>query len=291
MRRCALEYKQTPCWKGTPSMKLKSPGNLVLAGLMLSATMVGCTHQLKIKNLNAYRNTSIQSLDTPIRIGILSTCSDVNDQQLVYSIGSSLAKYNAQVTSAVKSDNSNVDVISTISISSDYEGSGWNFLVNFPGFLVWAPAWHGYNYQVSHNININLSDAKTGKSINTISVPVVLNIRHADFDRTWTEISWLEFGVIAFVGGIVFISYDDDVTPLVQQKAGPVIADLVAQRIASSLTSYKPVAGEKHTIALPAAAGNSEVDVKLEKLNSLKEKGLLTEDEYQIKRKAILDTL
>lgn len=272
-------------------MKLKNPGNLALAVLMLVATTVGCTHQLKIKNLNAYRNTSIQSLETPVRVGIRSTCSDVNDQQLVYGISSSLAKYNAQVTSAVKSDNSNVDVISTISIASDYEGSGWNFLVNFPGFLVWAPAWHGYNYQVSHNINVNLTDAKTGKSINTISVPVVLNIRHADFDRTWTEISWLEFGVIAFVGGIVFISYDDDVTPLVQQKAGPVIADLIAQRIASSLTSYKPVAGEKPTIVLPAAAGNSEVDAKLEKLNSLKEKGLLTEDEYQIKRKAVLDTL
>ncbi len=257
---------------------------------MLVATTVGCTHQLKNKNLNAYYNTSIPALETPLRVGIRSACTDINDQQLVYGIGSNLAKYNARITTAVNNDNSNVDVIATVSVLSDYKGSGWNFLINFPGFLVWAPAWNGYVYQVTHNVNVQLSDAKTGKAINTINVPVSLNIRHADFDRTWTEISWLEVGIIAFVGGIVFIGYDDDVTPLVEQKAGQVITDYIARQIAGSLTSFKPVATEKHAIVLPAV-GDSSVDAKLEKLNALKEKGLLTDDEYQVKRKAILDTL
>ncbi|MBI9020162.1 MAG: SHOCT domain-containing protein [Verrucomicrobia bacterium] len=267
-------------------MKLKNPGNLVLAVLMLAVTMVGCTHQLQIKNLSSYYNTSINSLENPVRVGIRSTCSDFEDQQLVRGIGSNLSKYNARVTTNINGDNSNVDVVATISVLSDYKGSGWNFLINFPGFLVWAPAWHGYNYQVNHNVNVHLTDAKTGKSIDTINVPVSLNIRHADFDRTWTELSWLEFGVIAFVGGIVFIAYDDDITPMVAQRADHVITDYIAQRVAGSLTSYKPVMVEK-----PVGADGESVETKLERLNSLKEKGLISDGEYQSNRKAILSTL
>ena len=259
-------------------MKLKNPGNLALAGLMLVVTTVGCTHQLQIRNLNAYRNTSIQSLETPVRVGIRSTCADINDQQLIYGISSSLAKFNARVTSTVNPDNSNVDVISTVSIASDYEGSGWNFLINFPGFLVWAPAWHGYNYQVFHNININLADAKTGKTINTISVPVVLDIRHADFDRTWTEISWLEVGVIAFVGGIVFVSYDNDVTPMVEQKAGPVIADYIAQEIAKCLVGIKPALIQIQTQTLTEKFTFDDFPVKAYQFDSAAKKGSVTVD-------------
>lgn len=147
-------------------------------------------------------------------------------------------------------------------------------------------------YKVSHNINVTLTDAKTGKVINTVSVPVMLNVRHADFDRTWTEISWLEFGVIAFVGGIVFISYDDDVTPLVQQKAGPVISDYVARQIASGLSGFKTAIIEKSpAVTIPPTTGESAAGTKLEQLNVLKEKGLISDEEYQIKRKAIVDAL
>ena len=271
-------------------MKLKNPGNLVLAVLMLAVTMVGCTHQLQIKNLNSYRTTSITPVETPLRIGIRSTSDDISDQQLVNRFGNSLMRNNLHVTTAINNDNSNLDVLANISVISENKGSGWNFLINFPGFLVWAPAWNGYVYQVTRNITVNLSDAKTGKPIDTINVPVVLDIRHADWDRTWTELSWLEVGIIAFVGGIVFIGYDDDVTPLVHEKAGPVIAEYVAERMSKSLASFRPVASGKPAVATPAA-GVASVKEKLDKLNTLKENGLLTDDEYQVKRQAILNAL
>jgi hypothetical protein len=271
-------------------MKLKSPGNLVLAVLMLAVTMVGCTHQLKIKNLSAYRTTSITPMEKTLRIGIRSTGGDISDQQLTHLFGTSLMRNNLHVTTAINNDNSNLDVLANVSVVSDNKGSGWNFLINFPGFLVWAPAWHGYKYQVTRDITVNLSDAKTGKPIDTIKVPVVLNIRHANIDRTWTEVSWFEFGIIAFVGGIVFIGYDDDVTPLVQEKAGPVIAEYVAEQISKSLASFRPVASEKPAVVAPAAGADS-VKEKLGKLNTLKENGIVTEDEYQTKRQAILNNL
>jgi hypothetical protein len=271
-------------------MKLRNPANFTLAFLILITTLSGCAHQLQIKNLDTYHNTSIVGLETPLRVGIRATCNDITGQKIVHGVGGNLSKYNARATTAVTGDNSNVDVLATVSILSDYKGSGWNFLVNFPGFLVWAPAWHGYNYQLTHKVVVHLSDAKTGAQINSLDIPVVLNVRHADFNRTWTELSWFEWGVIAFVGGIAFIQYDESVTPLVEQRAGPVITDYIAQQIACSLEAYKP-AVDGNSIVSVLSAGADSLESKLIKLNTLKEKGLLSEDEYQAKRNAVLDEI
>jgi hypothetical protein len=281
-----MKTKQTSGEK----MTLKNPANLVVAVLVAMTSMVGCTHKLDIKNLRSYYNTSNVSYEgaRPLRIGVRSTCEEFEERRIVQRIGSSLSSHNASATSSIKPDKSNVDVIATFSALSEYKGSGWNFLVNFPGFLVWAPAWHGYNYEVSHNISVQLSDAKTGKNLKTIHIPVVLDILHADINRTWTEVSWLEFGVIAFVGGIVFIQYDDTVTPLVEQKAGPVVADFIAKEIIEALQSYEPsILTEK---AKKPAQSNS-VEARLEKITILKNKGILSETEYQTRRKAIITEL
>lgn len=268
-------------------MTLKNPANLSLALLVLAVSLSGCTHSLDIINLPTYRNASIVSMEKPIRVGMRSNCVDFEERNLIHGIGRNLSRYNAQATSAINSDKSNVDVLADVSIFSDYKGSGWNFLINFPGFLVWAPAWHGYHYQVSHNITVTLSDPLSGKTIDTVNVPVVLNIRHADINRTWTEISWLEFGVIAFVGGIIFINYDDSITPDVGQKAGPVISDYIAQRVAQSMHAHNITskAGQ------PISESSDSVKAQMVKLNNLKKDGLLTEDEYQAKRKELIDSL
>jgi len=73
------------------------------------------------------------------------------------------------------------------------------------------------------------------KKIDSFYIPVVLDIRHAAINRTWTEISWFEVSVIAFVGGIVFVQYDDSVTPLTSEKAAPVVGDYIAQEIVAKL--------------------------------------------------------
>ncbi|HSR88434.1 MAG TPA: hypothetical protein VLL07_05730 [Pontiella sp.] len=214
---------------------MRNSGNLFLAVLIIVASLSGCTHQLEIKNLNKYYSTSLAALDEPVRSGVISNSQNIDSAKIVKLITEGLRKYNATATSAIRPDKSNVDIIATFSVNSEYKGSGWNFLINFPGFLIWTPAWNGYVYKISHDVNILLTDAKTGKQMNSIRLPIELNIRHADFNRTWTEISWLEFGIIAFVGGIFFIQYDDNVTPLAAEKAGPVLGDYVAQEIISKL--------------------------------------------------------
>ena len=214
---------------------MKNSGNLFLVALIIIASLSGCTHKLEIKNLNQYYSTSLTALDKPVRIGVVSNSHNVDASRIVKLITEGLRKYNATATGAIRPDKSNVDIIAAFSVNSEYKGSGWNFWINFPGFLIWTPAWNGYVYKIKHDVNILLTNAKTGKQVDSIHLPIMLDIRHADISRTWTEISWLEVGIIAFVGGIFFIQYDDTVTELTSEKAGPVLGDYVAQEIISKL--------------------------------------------------------
>ena len=208
-----------------------------IAVIMIASLFSGCAHQLEIKNLSTYRNTSLIALEEQTKVGIASDTDEIEGKRLVKEIADALQKYNAWTTTSVTLNKERLDYIATIAIDSDYKGSGWNFLINWPGFLIFTPAWHGYNYTIEHNVSVLLTDAKSGEKIGTIIVPVGLDIRHAAFNRTWTEIGWLEVGVIPLVGGVFFIQYDENVTSIAHEKAMPVISDYIAQEIAEKLYS------------------------------------------------------
>ncbi|HOE97638.1 MAG TPA: hypothetical protein PK847_13775 [Candidatus Sumerlaeota bacterium] len=209
-----------------------------LAGLAcLAVLLLGCSHALEVRNLRSYESMQIQPLhNPPITVGIVPSTTDIESEKLIKGIGTALERHGATVImpyavgSALKPD-----VIANIAVRPEYRGSGWNFLINFPGFLVWAPAWHGYHYNVDYDMQVSLTDAARNTQIDSWAVPVELNVRHADMDRTWTEISWLEWGVIALVGGFVFINYDEDVTPLLVDHLETPLGDFIAQQIIARL--------------------------------------------------------
>ena len=198
-----------------------------------AAWVSGCSHTLTVKNLDCYQAVTANSLKRPLRVGV-STIGQGN-QNLMAGIARHLGQYQATVVYPCAANDRGVDVVASVAVRSKYEGSGWNFLVNFPGFLVWAPAWNGYVYEVSHTIDVQLNRGLDGEKIDTFTIPVVLDVRHAAIDRTWTEVSWFEFGVIAFVGGIVFIQYDDDLTPLLDDEIGSPVGAFVAQEIVNRI--------------------------------------------------------
>jgi len=210
--------------------------SISMSGLIL--LMSGCAHPLQVKNLSSYTSMSINHLDKRLTIGIVPTTNEIDSKSLVKGIGEALGKYSAQVTlpystSSVKK----VDVVANVSVRPEYRGSGWNFLVNFPGFLVWAPAWNGYIYKVNYNVDVSLTKASDGSRIDSWKIPVNLDIRHADMNRTWTEISWFEVGVIALVGGVLFTQYDKGVTPLVAANTHTTVGDYIAQEIVNRLNA------------------------------------------------------
>ena len=207
-------------------------------GLTLAA---GCAYPLTIKNLSLYKPTSVGSVDN-IKVGLNASTSTPEEERLVMATANAMKRDGYKLSYpfyTTEESKKSVDYLVKLTTSSQYEGSGWNFLINWPGFLIWTPAWHGYNYRAIFGFDADITNLATGNQLPRISSPVDLDIRHADFNRTWTEISWLEWSAIAFVGGIIFTRYDHSVTPKLLDAAEQHIADYVASKISAAIAADK----------------------------------------------------
>lgn len=195
---------------------------------------VGCTHSLDIKNLSSYRTYEMHSVKTQKTIGLVSNSSELT-ARLIKGTANALSQQYDIVYPYSNNYSRPVDYIVNLDVVPEYKGSGWNFLINFPGFLIFTPAWNGYVYQVNYNLDVSLSNGADKKSFDRFSMPINLDVRHASYNRTWTEVSWLEVGAIALISGIVFIQYDDHVTPLVVDKIEQPVGEYIAGNISKRL--------------------------------------------------------
>jgi len=213
--------------------------NAVVIFLCISvAGLSGCSHRLQVKNIDLYDATSLQPLEEKVTIGLVSTSRDIYGKKLVRGVGEELGKYSAKVVYPYRRDSAKpVDIEARLAVHPEYKGSGWNFLINFPGFLLFVPAINGYVYKVNYDLDIELVDVSTGNRIDTFELPIHLDVRHAAINRTWTEASWFEFGAIALIGGVVFVQYDPSVTPLVMNEIESPIGDYIAEQIVLRLNA------------------------------------------------------
>ena len=219
-------------------------------GLILTAAFLttSCSHTLEVKNLGLYKPTFMSSIRRDIRIGVLAVTSAPEEERLVLGAVNALKRDGFKVTYPFFSNEENrqaVDYVVKLTTSSEYRGSGWNFWINWPGFLIWTPAWHGYDYGALYHFDADITETKTGTELPQLSAPVDLDIRHAAINRTWTEISWFEWSVIAFIGGLVFMRYDKSVTPLLLDATETKIADYVASKIEAAISSSSASAGSR----------------------------------------------
>ena len=208
-----------------------------LAAMLLAS---GCSHPLVVKNMDLYKPEFINSQPRSTKIGLSSVTSTPEEERLALAVANTLKRDGFSVVHpyhASEQNRATVDYVVKLVTSSEYKGSGWNFLINWPGFLIWTPAWHGYNYRAIYGFDADVMHAASNESLPRISAPLDLDIRHADMNRTWTEVSWLEYSVIALVGGIVFTRYDQSITPQLVNSTESRISEYVASKIASSIVS------------------------------------------------------
>lgn len=227
--------------------------SMALVGALLLGS--GCAHTLEVKNMRSYENVQTHPLQKPLTIGVMGSTDDVGSHQLLKGVETSLGRYSTTVVLPSAAENARkVDVVANIKIQSEYKGSGWNFLINFPGFLIFTPAWNGYVYKANYNVEVALAKGIDGNKLESWSLPINLDLRQAEIDRTWTEVSWLEVGVIAFVGGIVFTGYDTDVSPILGEKIENPIGDYLAQDIVNHINSCSNLVMNVPVAAPPVAA-------------------------------------
>ncbi len=208
---------------------------IMFLAMLGSILFTGCSHTMHITNADDYFTPPSTLSKKPMRLGV--TSSSVNDplngkyvtaivdaMQKSSSIERVIYPYNPAANQGM------ADAVVDISIKTHYDGKGSNFWVNWPGFLIFAPAAWGYGYTAEIETQANITSVKDGKS-QQVTVPTRYEFRHADMGRTWTEVGWLEVCIIPLIGGIVFTGYDNDITGEFINRVAPSYGPYVAKKI------------------------------------------------------------
>jgi hypothetical protein len=277
-------------------MRLKwfTKKTLLFFVLLFLLVTSSCSHNLEIINLGTYKNKNLNMLDKNVTIGIIPSTNNPYVEKLFKGIATELEKYSADVRLPYSVKNSMpIDVKANIDIRLDVKGSSRNFWINWPGFIIFTPLWHGYNYRNKYNIDVLLSRAADNQKIDSFSIPVNLEIRHSDSNRTWIEVSFLDWSITAFISGFVFIQYDKNVTELVIDEIQMPIGNYIAQKIVSRINNYDGLGPlVKNTEQKKVKTTNktiSGMQEELRKLNEMKEEGLVNDSDYSKLKTKIID--
>jgi len=213
--------------------------------ITLSLLVAGCSHSLEITNLNENFAVPPSPPKETVTIGVVSSQMDdpINDGY-IFSVVSALRRSGnfERVIYPYKHSTHRKEVASIVHLTvlPEYDGAGSNFFVNFPGFLIFAPAIWGYGYSADLVTMADISYPGLNKTEH-MEVSPTYTFRQAEIDRTWTEIGWLEVGIIPLVGGLVFIQYDPDVTePFISEVSsnyGNYVASKITDEVYSSFRS------------------------------------------------------
>ena len=210
--------------------------NRLLAVAVLTAALgaTGCNHAMRITNLHEYAPAPVPPLEPPRTVGVTSrNVSDPMTRGFVDVIVDGLRRDGSFARVIFPFDaatHRNVaDVVVDVAVTPQYSGRGSNFLVNWPGFLIFAPAIWGYGYQAEIDTQVIMS-TRDGYAQH-FAIATRYKFRQAEIDRTWTELGWFEVGIIPLIGGAAFTQYDPDITPEFMSKVGPNYGSFIAQRI------------------------------------------------------------
>lgn len=211
----------------------------LISVILFNFFFLGCTHNLRITNLDDYFSPSISPLREPLKIGVSSNSNNhIQNSKYIAAIVDALQRTGSFERIIYPYNQSThggqVDIIVDINIYPHYSGRGSNFFVNWPGFLIFVPVIWGYGYIANIETEVTIKWLKEGHSQHIV-IPAKYNFRQAEIDRTWTEIGWLELGIIPLIGGFVFIQYDPDVTDEFISKVSHNYGAYIAKKILGTL--------------------------------------------------------
>lgn len=207
--------------------------------ILIFSLIVNCSHNLHIHNVEDYYSPT-PSLNKKYSIGIVnSTRNKLQEKHLEDIVAAFRASGNFDVTyPATKASGKKFDYVIDISPNASYDGKGTNFLVSFPGFLIFMPYWNGYGYTANIDTKVQMNDS-SNKDLGFKNHRVEYRMNHSEFDRTWTMgTDWLlTFGVLSFIGGFVYMGFDSDIENEVFRNYSPAYAKYIVNKISQDIAA------------------------------------------------------
>ncbi len=206
----------------------------VLLLMIFLMSNFGCSHSLKIKNVYNY-SARMPYIEDNIKIGLVTNSFGKAEHFFnafldeCYGLGRNVEVIYPYAYGAKKQ----VDYIVELNPEIDYDGSGMNFIISFPGFLIFTPGWHGYNYSVDIYTDVTVTDYDTRKTVFRKRYYTEYKCSHSEFDRTWTTgVDWLlTGGVCSLLGGCYFVTYDDDITYEFNNRLSRPYGNYIARKV------------------------------------------------------------
>jgi len=214
-----------------------------LFGTLVTAILsLGCSHALEVKNLDVYSApVRLYAGDERFSVAVLPYSG--SPAGLFYFNSLVERIHNSPAVSELRTDylpgkGGRFEPVLILSISPQvkYRSSGWNFLINWPGFLIFTPAWNGYVYHADILTQVVVHDG-SGKPMSEDAIPISYSIRQAEMDRTiFTGLTWLEVSALAFGGGIYnAFTFDDDIVGSLQVHVKDNYVNYVANQVGPKL--------------------------------------------------------
>lgn len=212
---------------------------LIISAAFIISFSIGCSHKLTLTNENDYY-FSTPYFDDPVSVGVVSPSSSLSEVFLNEVVDNMRIMGDIKVVYPYTySKNNPVDYLVDFSVIPTYDGDGNNFIVSFPGFLIFAPWWHGYNYGMDLTTKVTITDYKANETILSDSYQTTYKCVHSQFDRTWTQgADWfLTWGVSSLIGGIYFTTYDEDITNEFTRSVSQPYGKYISRKIGTSIKS------------------------------------------------------
>ncbi len=214
---------------------------LVLISFCLVAVS-GCSHTLTVENMRDFCLAStIESPGKKIDVGIKPA---IGNYDQIWCYNSIVEKFNSRREIGKFCSNFvdgrsifKPDYILSLEPQVKYESSGWNYIVNFPGGIIFAPAWHGYTYYVKIATNVAIYSGD-GSELKKFTIDTSYSIRHSEFDRTWYPA--FQFCVLNALGGFytAFV-YDNDITSHVKNVIKDNYSSYVVGNIMEEIKAFE----------------------------------------------------
>jgi len=219
--------------------------------------VTSCTHAMHVKNLDQYSKTA--SAPRKLIIAIEDRSANPDEHEYFAFVQEALATHPdvRQVALTRWNEPAEVtpDVIVKVHPEPHYDGSGWNYLITFPGFLVFTHAWNGFVYHADIVTGIEVSLPES-QAHSTQDVRTTYDMRHCDFARgALTSSAWYTpgWGGLNLIFGFFMIKYDTDATPEfhkeVRSAYGQYIANSIVEMASGALANPTPKATQEHACA------------------------------------------
>ena len=204
---------------------------------ILGSLGIGCVHHLEIVNPPSRPFVGMAG-DYPVSVGVEDRSSSSEVEPYVEAIARGLqTSRNVEQVVYPYAPGHDVDVVAYVDVTPEYRGAWTNFFVNWPGFLIFTPAWHGYTYHARLDTTIDIVAASTKQRLAGVEWSHEYEFKQSDIGRTWVEVGWLEYGIIPLVGAFFAMHYDTDQTEPFMKAVSRSYGDQIGQRVSLELTN------------------------------------------------------